>query len=444
MYDENATVTMRWNNGNKPYFERLGYTYTKTGDEFTVRVCDLGKSSNIKIQVTCDVCGKQFTRQYLKLQPTGPQGPHACSRKCGAVLGSATNLKRYGASRPLQVKQFMDKAQQTALDHYGTTMPLNSEQGRAKSRTTCLERYGVDHYSKTAEYQEKMKATSMQRYGVSYATQAEEVKEKIRQTNRDKYGVDYGLQLPEVQAKISNTCMTRYGKTRASASQEIQKKCKQTMIQRYGVDNPMKSPDIVQRAKNTCMERYGVENAMQTEEMQKKTTKTMRQRYGVDRALQSEKFRAKARATTKAHHGVEHPLQSPEIKAKQHQTLYADGVAPSSKAQRHICELVHGELNYPVDAYFVDIALVDRKIAIEYDGSGHDMCVTMGNMSRKQFEFKERLRENTLMANGWRVVRLVNKKDKLPDDATILAMIDKLIASNDRVPTLDMTKRKSL
>jgi len=48
------TVKIYWHNRTKKHYESLGYTYTKLGNEFEVRVTDLPVNSHILIDVCCD------------------------------------------------------------------------------------------------------------------------------------------------------------------------------------------------------------------------------------------------------------------------------------------------------------------------------------------------------------------------------------------------------
>jgi len=47
-------VNIRWNPKNKKWYESKGYTYTKMGDEFEVKVEDLTERSHVRIEVQCD------------------------------------------------------------------------------------------------------------------------------------------------------------------------------------------------------------------------------------------------------------------------------------------------------------------------------------------------------------------------------------------------------
>ncbi len=58
------TVMVKWNSKTKRHYEDLGYLYTKIGDEFEVKIEDLTKGSNVKVNCKCDGCGKDLTWSY--------------------------------------------------------------------------------------------------------------------------------------------------------------------------------------------------------------------------------------------------------------------------------------------------------------------------------------------------------------------------------------------
>ena len=51
-------VKIKWHQTNKRHYEKLGYVFTKWGDEFEVKVEDLPKGSIVKVQCICDGCGE--------------------------------------------------------------------------------------------------------------------------------------------------------------------------------------------------------------------------------------------------------------------------------------------------------------------------------------------------------------------------------------------------
>lgn len=110
---------------------------------------------------------------------------------------------------------------------------------------------------------------------------------------------------------------------------------------------------------------------------------------------------------------------------KLRETLYKNGNAPCSKQQKYLHNLLGGELNYPVKTLSLDIAFIDNdeKIYLEYDGSGHNMVVNRNGMTKKEFERKELTRFYTLKKEGWKEIRIISKRDRLPSDEKILELV---------------------
>ena len=62
------TVKVRWSRSNKKYYEELGYAFTKMSDEFEVKVEDLTKGSNVKVECICDNCDYIFNYITLNIK----------------------------------------------------------------------------------------------------------------------------------------------------------------------------------------------------------------------------------------------------------------------------------------------------------------------------------------------------------------------------------------
>jgi hypothetical protein len=63
----NNKVVLRWNPYIIKYYTQKGYTYTKIGEPFTVRVEDLNPNSNVYMNVKCDYCGNNLSRKYKNI-----------------------------------------------------------------------------------------------------------------------------------------------------------------------------------------------------------------------------------------------------------------------------------------------------------------------------------------------------------------------------------------
>ncbi len=149
---------------------------------------------------------------------------------------------------------------------------------------------------------------------------------------------------------------------------------------------------------------YGVANIAQTPGFADRVKATVAARGGYAYAV------ARYRAACLRKYGVDHPFKSPEVmRHKRH--MYA----PSSAPQRALCDVLDGKLNFQVSHYLVDVAL-PGKIAVEYDGSGHDLAVRMGKQTPAQFAANDAARECDLAALGWRLIRVVSTDDVIDVD----------------------------
>ena len=103
--------------------------------------------------------------------------------------------------------------------------------------------------------------------------------------------------------------------------------------------------------------------------------------------------------------------------------MYKNNTQKTSKQQFYLHNLYGGELNYPIKYYDVDICLLDEKIAIEYDGSGHELNVKLGRMTQEEFNQKETIRNIIIKKEGYKQIRIISSKDLLPSDKILLKML---------------------
>jgi very-short-patch-repair endonuclease len=96
------------------------------------------------------------------------------------------------------------------------------------------------------------------------------------------------------------------------------------------------------------------------------------------------------------------------------QSLYKNGTVPCSKGQYLIHSITGGEINYPISHYNVDVALLDKKIFLEFDGFGHDFQVKKGQMSREGFENREKARHKNIAKEGWKEIRILCYENRAP------------------------------
>lgn len=139
--------------------------------------------------------------------------------------------------------------------------------------------------------------------------------------------------------------------------------------------------------------------------------------------MQLPQVRAKAYATNVERYGTPYPMQSPVVRGKAAQTKFVNDTGPSSRPQRWVCAVLGGELNHPVGQLQIDCALVDRRVAVEYDGSGHDASVRFCKVTAEQFAANERRRDRVLHDAGWRLIRLASHRDLVPSEAALRELV---------------------
>lgn len=195
---------------------------------------------------------------------------------------------------------------------------------------------------------------------------------------------------------------------------------------KYGVKTTLMLDDVKEQIKKTNIIRYGFENPAQSQQVQDQMKVTMLERHGVEYAAQSPLIRQKQINTNIERYGCEYSLQNEEVKKKAKQSLFENNTAPTSRTQKYLHELLGGKLNYPLGNYYIDIVLNDN-IAFEYDGGGHDLQVKFGNVTREEFDKKETAREFFLKRRGYKIIRLVSTRDKLPEKDILLESIYKCL-----------------
>lgn len=114
----------------------------------------------------------------------------------------------------------------------------------------------------------------------------------------------------------------------------------------------------------------------------------------------SEGIKEKIRQTNLERYGCENPLGSDLVKEKIARTKYENGTQNSSKQQNYFHDILGGKLNYPFKHYYIDIAFPNDKIAVEYNGGGHDLSVKLGNITESKFKQLETFRKKQLYADG--------------------------------------------
>lgn len=168
---------------------------------------------------------------------------------------------------------------------------------------------------------------------------------------------------------------------------------------------------------------HGVGFSLQLDEIRNSIVKTNLERYGCKCVLQNEDVKNKIKETNILKYGVSSPSKNREISKRQMDTLKGNNNDLKSKQQIYIHQLIGGEINFQFSNLFLDIGFNNEMICIEYDGGGHDLRVKLGNMTREEFIKEERKRECFLRDNNWKIIRIISRKDYLPQDNKIIDII---------------------
>lgn len=192
-------------------------------------------------------------------------------------------------------------------------------------------------------------------------------------------------------------------------------------VEKYGLYSCNKCLHYKTECTNSI--KYGVSNYSSTIECREKVKNSSIKNYGVTTPSKSDKIKEKIRMTNIHKYGVPYTQQSPEVRAKANETLCKNGNQKTSKQQLYLHSLFGGKLNYFVKYYAVDICFPEEKLAIEYDGGGHDLRVTLGRLTQEEFDQKEIIRNNIIKKEGYKQMRIVSSKDKLPSDTILLQML---------------------
>lgn len=235
-----------------------------------------------------------------------------------------------------------------------------------------------------------------------------------------KLGVSNVSQLDWIQEKIKESNLSKYGVDNYAKTKECHEKMKNTVKSLYGVEHYSQTQEYKERFRNTCIERYGKSFGQQ---FAKKASESFHNKTGYDFPSQSPEVRAKIVQSCVEHYGTNNPAKSPDVREKISQTLYANSTQKASKQQRYINNLYRGILNYPIKYYNVDIYLPNDNVVIEYDGGFHQGNIITGRITQEEFDQKEIIRNNIIKREGYKIMRVISKNDKLPSDQILLQML---------------------
>ncbi len=216
-----------------------------------------------------------------------------------------------------------------------------------------------------------------------------------------------------------------------SNSKCIQKKHLESINKKYNVENISQIKGVSQKVQKTMREKrkenpkFGLPEISPLKDRER-IKQGMIKKYGVDHPMKNKEIKRRRDDNFEAKYGVRNPKQVKDFVQKAINTAYNNSSFISSKAQRYVCELLDLELNYPCLKYAIDMADLKNKIALEWDGSGHNLSVKMGHISQSSFDRNSNYRKKQLYSEGWKIFTIISSKDKIPNDEIIVKVYEKV------------------
>lgn len=172
------TVNLRINPNNYKYLLSIGFSNIKINDIIEIPVHKLSIGSGHKVEVKCDICGKEKVLSYRRYMLSFNNGGYySCSNKC--------NIEKRKYEHTKEIKE--------------------------KVKKTCIEKYGSDNYLITDEGKEKTKQTNLIKFGVENPFSNKDIQKQIKQTNLLKFGFDNPSKSENIKLKKENTCLINHG-----------------------------------------------------------------------------------------------------------------------------------------------------------------------------------------------------------------------------------------
>jgi very-short-patch-repair endonuclease len=360
----------------------------KTKQKFGYYPEELALRSLSKVIVTCDYCNMDVEK---------PNVSHTRQHE-----------------KSLIKKDCCQKCRGRKLEEIHLLYPDIHKSRQEKICRTNVEKYGVEYYGSSEQHSKEITEW------LANLSDAEKqaMSDKAKITNLEKYQTEYPMQNPEIQQKAQQSLIDKFGVHCIFLTPDWEERRKQIMVDKYGVEYAAHIPESEAKRKKTNIEKFGTEFPSQNPEIQKKIRENNFKKYGHEHIANVPEFQEKSKSTILEKYGVEYVGQIPEVKEKIAQAKYKSGSVATSQQQLYLHNLYGGELNFPITCYWADLCLPD-KVVCEYDGGGHFVY-----KQNAEDGFLEIIRGKALSGEGYRVFRIISRKDKLPPDEILLKMLD--------------------
>ena len=166
------------------YYNNIGYN-GKNHDKILVKIKDLSKGCNYKINVKCDNCNCESNiiyRDYLKVTKNFQESYycHVCATK---LKNPITNLKKFGCENPSQNDQIKQKKINTCLKNNGYEYIFQSEKFKQNIKEYNLKKFGCENPSQNDQIKQKKINTCLKNNGCEYPQQNSKIHKKQLQSS---------------------------------------------------------------------------------------------------------------------------------------------------------------------------------------------------------------------------------------------------------------------
>jgi hypothetical protein len=242
----------------------------KLKDIIKVDPNNLQKSCNIKVDVSCDICGVERNikfQAYTKNINSCPEYPIYTCDKCSHVKIKEYNKKKWGVEYYSQTKEYGEKFRSTMVERWGVEYALQSDELKDKAKKTNLENFGVENpFMDNKMIKEKFS----QKYGVDHPSKVKSISDKIKKTNLEKFGFESPLSSPIIRDKFKKTNLEKWGEDHYSKTDNYKESVKKTNLERWGVEWTLQNKEIRDKAIKTSLEKWGVTNPIMSDESRKR------------------------------------------------------------------------------------------------------------------------------------------------------------------------------
>jgi len=230
---KNKTIILKVTGGIKKVYSNLGYDFSSS--EVEIKIEDLSKSSQIRIDVICDLCFKQHNMIYAKYNKNlnNNNGIFSCKECFLKRRKDEFTYNNLSLNDEVQKKK-----KETFIKNYGVDNPSKSDFIKNKKKETCNRNYGVDCGLMLKDLK---KEGMIKKYGVEYPSQSVEIREKIKKTLIDNYGDDNISKIESVKKSKILTCLKNHGTTNPFVNELIKQKINKTNLEKYGSIYPIQN-----------------------------------------------------------------------------------------------------------------------------------------------------------------------------------------------------------